>query len=104
MYETMPGESLKSLLSPTTSSPSTPTADLMTRYVFDQNMLPSVPPPRKALVCQKATLESVDEPDKIDTSESLQAAELPTLMLDDNYMIMCNQQAASKEAATTMVD
>ena len=71
VYETIPGESFKSLLSPG-SIPSTPSADSATRYVFDHDIAPTIPPPRKGSVCLTPTLESVQ---KLDLS--LQGAVIP---------------------------
>ena len=81
MYETTPGESLKSLLSPC-SVPCTPLADAATRYTFD--FPPKLPPPRKG---------SVSIPPKLETHEeikgSFKQADLPPLHLTgDEYMIM----------------
>lgn len=85
VYETIPGESFKSLLSPG-STPSTPSADSAIRYIFDHDIAPNIPPPRKESVCQTPTLESVE---KVDLS--LQGAEIPrSFMLDDEYVIMQN--------------
>ena len=81
MYETTPGESLKSLLSPF-SVPCTPLADAATRYTFD--FPPKLPPPRKG---------SVSIPPKLETHEEVkdsykQADVLPLHLIGDEYMIM----------------
>ena len=95
MYETMPGESFKCLLSPTTTSTSnTPLADSATRYELDQNTVPSLPPPRKSSVCQKPTLESVED---VSEHMSLQKFELPPHTLGDEYMVLHSPPTACKK-------
>ena len=88
VYETMPGESLKSLLSPTSAStpntPNTPSAESASRYVFSYDMAPNLPPPRTGSVCYQQKLEELDE--KPSTEEVHQ----PPLTLGDEYMIMSN--------------
>ena len=98
VYETMPGESFKALLSPA-STPSTPSADSATRYIFDHNMIPSLPPPRKGSVCQTPTLDSMDKKVAMKRAEQLPAP----LMLNDEYMIMQNPPL-SKDNGITSVD
>lgn len=84
MYETTPGEHLKSLLSPC-STPSTPLAE-SPRYIFDINA-PSLPPPRKASVSIQPKVELQDEIGEI--KASMKRAELPPLQQSgDEYMIM----------------
>lgn len=58
MYETPPGENLKSLLSPC-SVPCTPLAESASRYVFE--FPPKLPPPRKGSVSIPPKLETHDE-------------------------------------------
>ena len=83
VYESTPGESVKSLLS-SHSTPSTPSADSAPRY-FD--IPPSLPPPRKGLVSIQPKLEPLDEIDAI--KASFKQLELPPLHLSgDEYMIM----------------
>ena len=88
MYETTPGESLKSLLSPC-SVPCTPLADAASRYTFD--FPPKLPPPRKGSVSIPPKLETHNE-----VKDSFKQAELPPLhLIGDEYMIM-NAGGSSK--------
>ena len=98
IYETMPGESCKSLLSPgSVSTPATPLADLNTRYTFDTSSVPSLPPPRKASVCQPPMLKSVEEGDA-----PLEQVELPpSTNLGGDYMVMQNQLMKSVSGSST---
>ena len=81
MYETTPGESLKSLLSPC-SVPCTPLADAATRYTFD--FPPKLPPPRKGSVSIPPKLETYEE-----VKDQAKQADLPPLnLIGDEYMIM----------------
>ena len=83
VYESVPGESLKHLLSPD-STPTTPLANSDTRYTFECNPLqkPSLPPPRNGSGCQSPTLKVVED-EKVDLSEMP-----PSLVCGDDYMIM----------------
>jgi hypothetical protein len=82
MYETTPGESLKSLLSPC-SVPCTPVAEAATRYTFDFGP-PRLPPPRKGSVSIPPKLETHEE-----AKDSFMQADVPPLHLTgDEYMIM----------------
>lgn len=76
MYETTPGESLKSLLSPS-SVPCTPLADAAIRYTFD--FPPRLPPPRKGSVSIPPKLETHDE-----VKDSFKMFELPGPKLETN--------------------
>ena len=80
VYEATPGEAIKSLISPISSTPSPP-ADLTPRYF---NMPPSLPPPRNGSVTTQPKLEPVDEIDAI--KASLKDLELP--QCGDEYMVM----------------
>lgn len=81
MYETTPGESLKSLLSPC-SVPCTPLAEAATRYTFD--FPPKLPPPRKGSVSIPPKLETHEE-----VKDSFKQADLtPLHLIGDEYMIM----------------
>ena len=81
MYESTPGESLKSLLSPC-SVPCTPLAEAATRYTFD--FPPKLPPPRKGSVSIPPKLETHEE-----VKDSFKQADLPPLhLIGDEYMIM----------------
>ena len=95
VYETMPGESFKALLSPT-STPTTPATDSATRYLFDTNVLPNLPPPRKESAGQMPILDSDKE------KVLLNGAEMPNLISNDamEYMIMQNTSSVSNEVKT----
>ena len=83
MYESTPGESLKSLLSPC-SVPCTPLAEaaLATRYTSD--FPPKLPQPRKGSVRILPKLETHEE-----VKDSFKQAELPPLhLIGDEYMII----------------
>ena len=79
VYEPVPGESTKHLLSPD-STPSTPQAAYPVGYRFDSDQ---VPPLRKASTKQ---LHLKIEDDKVDIS--LQQTELPSAVLGGEYMVM----------------
>ena len=80
VYEVTPGEAVKALISPTSSTPTTP-ADITPRYF---GMPPSLPPPRNASVTMLPKLETVDEIDAI--KASIKDAKIP--QSGDDYMIM----------------
>lgn len=83
MYETTPGESLKSLLSPC-SVPCTPLAETATRYTFDFPQAPRLPPPRKGSVSIPPKLETHEE-----VKDTFKPPDLPPLrLIGDEYMIM----------------
>ena len=84
VYETTPGEVIKSLTSPTSSVPSTP-ADITPRY-FQMDMPPSLPPPRNGSVTTLPKLEIVDEIDAI--KASINDIEIPQSGEESQYMIM----------------
>ena len=97
IYETMPGEAFKSLLSPSSiespCTPHTPLAESATRYVFDVNVTaPNVPPPRKSSICQPPTLKSVEE--MVPPMSVTEPAKL-----GDEYMIM--HRPTTDEVAST---
>ena len=84
MYETIPGESFKSLMSPSLTTPNTPSADSANRYVFSNEVqaLPSLPPARNGSINKKPTLASV-----CDEKLSLE----PNIQLGEDYMVMKDQ-------------
>ena len=77
VYETPPGENLKTLLSPC-SVPCTPLAESASRYVFD--FPPKLPPPRKGSVSIQPKLETHNKIDSVKESCMQEAG--------DEYMIM----------------
>ena len=99
IYETMPGESFKALLSPT-STPTTPATDSATRYLFDTNMLPNLPPLRKESTGQMPILDSDKE------KVLLNGDEIPKLISNDavEYMIMQNTSSASNNSEVDTTD
>ena len=80
VYEVTPGEAVKALTSPTSSTPTTP-ADVTPRY-FD--MPPSLPPPRDGSVTMLPKVETVDEIDAI--KATIEDAKIP--QNGDENMIM----------------
>ena len=85
VYETMPGESFKSLLSPGCSSiPNTPNtlSASTSRYAFSYDTAPNLPPPRKG---------SVSYQPKVEEKGSEKDINLLPFVQRDEYMIMNNQ-------------
>ena len=98
MYDTIEGESFKSLASPL-SPPSTPSAESANRYVFSTaNTVPGVPPQRKGSTGQTPTLVNGQE-----EKPSLQPSMLPTpnLQLGEDYMVMNTRLFLSKTDTIT---
>ena len=91
VYETMPGESFKALLSPT-SSPATPVVDSATRYICDNDVLPNLPPPRNG---QTQKLDSDNE------KMLLNRNEIPINDTATEYMVMQTTSSISKEVDIT---
>ena len=86
MYETIPGESFKSLMSPDPSltTPNTPSADSANRYVLSNELqaLPSLPPARNGSIDKKTALDCA-----CDEKLSLE----PNIQLGEDYMVMKDQ-------------
>lgn len=94
VYEPVPGESMKHLLSPD-GTPTTTQADYVIHYRFDSDPVPSLPPLRKASTKQ---LNLKLEDDKVDLT--LQQTELPSAVLGDEHMVM-NKSLPPKDTKTT---
>lgn len=92
MYETPPGENLKTLTSPC-SVPCTPLAESASRYVFD--FPPKLPPPRKGSVSIQPKLETHDEIDSVKEFCKQEAG--------DEYMIMNGGQFKQDKVSTLTV-
>ena len=86
VYETTPGETIKSLISLTSNVPSTP-ADVTPCY-FQNDIPPNLPPPRNESVTTLPKLETVDEIDTMKIFINLKDAEIPQSGDESQYAIM----------------
>ena len=92
VYEVTPGEATITLISPPSSTPTTP-ADVTPRY-FNMHVPPSLPPPRNGSVTMLPKLETVDEIDAI--KAAIKDVEIP--QSGDEYMIMNGTKREEKTA------
>ena len=92
VYEITPGEATNTLISPPSSTTTTP-ADVTPRY-FDMHVPPSLSPPRNGSVTMLPKLETVDEIDAFKAA----IKDVEISQSGDEYMIINGTKSGRKRA------
>ena len=92
VYEVTPGEATNTLISPPSSTTTTP-ADVTPRY-FNMHVPPSLSPPRNGSVTMLPKLETVDEIDAIKAA----IKDVEISQSGDEYMIINGTKSGRKRA------